>query len=388
MNKSRVISLFSGALGLDLGLESPSRRSMFPPFETVVCADVDKSCRETISKNRPEIQVFSDVKDVGKDSVDGDVCIVSGGPPCQSWSTAGRRKGFADARGSLILEFGRVVKELTPRFFVMENVRGLLSMATDDGKMAIDILLKAFDDIGYKTVHGILNAVEFGVPQFRERIVIIGSRDGEDIILPRATHFPVHQNLDYRWKTLRDTIMWGWPNDKHEYVELSPKRKKWMEKVPEGGNWKSLSDEDQRAAMGDAFFSGGGRTGFFRRLSMDEPSPTLVTSPSQKSTILCHPTETRPLSVQEYAAIQTFPDGWELEGSTQDKYRQLGNAVPILMGEAIGAALMATIDGGHSVKAARLRLEAPRKRAKKKKEEDALAEAGIQFWREENGKAD
>jgi DNA (cytosine-5)-methyltransferase 1 len=361
MGKRKIVSLFSGAMGLDLGLEGPTG-GLDGPLETIVCADSEKSCRETISQNRPGIQVFDDVREVGKDSVDGEICVVSGGPPCQSWSTAGRRKGFGDPRGSLILEFGRVVREISPRFFVMENVRGLLSMATDDGKMAINVLIDEFRKIGYKTVHGILDAVNFGVPQFRERLVVIGSRDDEDIFLPYPTHFPQHQNLLSRWNVLEDALLRV--HEEHEYLEFSKKRKKWMKKIPEGGNWKSLSDKDQRAAMGDAFFSDGGKTGFFRRLSREEPCPTLVTSPAQKSTTLCHPTETRPLSVQEYFEAQTFPDFWKLAGSTREKYKQLGNAVPSKLGEAIGNMLMSVMDGSHTVKAARM--DAGKKRRKVK----------------------
>ena len=381
MKTNKIVSLFSGAMGLDLGLEQ-SLVAGQDPFETVVCADNEESCRETIRKNRPKIQVLGDVKDVTRANVNRSVCIVSGGPPCQSWSTAGRRKGFGDPRGSLILEFGRVVRELRPRFFIMENVRGLMSMTTDDGKKAIDMLLKEFEDIGYKTVHGILDAVDFGTPQFRERLIVIGSRDSEGVFLPLPTHFQQHQVGRFRWRTLGDAIGPCSPRDfegiyvpvitplKHEHLEFSPKRKGWLEKIPEGGNWKNLSEEDQQAAMGNAIRSGGGKTGFFRRLSMAEPSPTLVTSPVQKSTTLCHPKKTRPLSVEEYSAIQTFPL-WEITGTTPEKYRQLGNAVPPLLGKAIGDMLMSVMQGDrHTVKTARRRAGKERKKTKRVSEDD------------------
>jgi DNA (cytosine-5)-methyltransferase 1 len=340
-----VLSLFSGAMGLDLGLEAAG-------FNTVACADSDATCRKTISVNRPEMRVFEDVTEVTKGM--DEPLIVSGGPPCQSWSTMGRRLGFSDPRGLLVMEFGRVVRELLPRFFVMENVKGLASMSSPDGRLALSVILDEFKETGYKTVHGVVDAVNYGTPQFRERLLVIGSRDDEGVFLPEPTHFRRHQDATMRWKTLGGAIR-DLEEDPGEYSPFSPKRAKWLEKIPPGANWNALSDEEKKEAMGGAFLSGGGKTGFFRRLTYEEPCPTLVTSPAQKSTLLCHPANTRPLSTREYARVQQFPDSWTFEGSLPDTYRQLGNAVPVGLGAAIGRMLKSVMDGGHTVKAARLR---------------------------------
>ena len=196
--------------------------------------------------------------------------------------------------------------------------------------------------------------MNYGVPQFRERFILIGSRDNEDIFLPIPTHFPVHQRMSCRWQTLGDCIQ-DLANYDGEYVQFSPKRLKYLQMVTEGQNWKSLPDDVAREALGGAYSAGGGKVGYYRRLSFSQPSPTLVTSPTQHATMMCHPTLDRPLSVQEYARIQQFPDDWALAGSTIDKYRQLGNAVPVGLARAIGEMLVAVADGTAEVKTKRFR---------------------------------
>jgi len=125
--------------------------------------------------------------------------------------------------------------------------------------------------------------------------------------------------------------------------------------VPEGGNWKNLPSDILQEAMGGAYKSGGGKVGFYRRLSYSQPSPTVVTSPIQKATMMCHPTQDRPLSVSEYARIQQFPDSWKIIGTTVDKYRQIGNAVPVGLAKAIGAAIVSVADGTSTIQVKRIR---------------------------------
>ena len=218
----------------------------------------------------------------------------------------------------------------------------------------LDVILSEFDKLGYKTVYGVLDAVNYGAPQFRERFVLIGSRDHEDIFLPVPTHFQMHQNPEYRWRTVGDVIT-GLENDDQECATLSDERKHYLRMVPEGGNWRNLPEELIPLAMGGAYESGGGKVGFFRRLAYNQPSPTVVTSPVQKATMMCHPTLDRPLSVKEYARIQQFPDNWIFVGTTAAKYRQIGNAVPVGLGEAIGKALIATADEAAVVQTKRFR---------------------------------
>lgn len=356
-----VVSLFSGAMGLDIGLNQAGLR-------VAVSQDVDHWCVETMRRNA-HVAVEGDIRTLvasdpscafllnagglSKESV----FAVVGGPPCQSFSTAGKRLGVEDARGQLYLEFINVVSALRPRFFIMENVKGLASMPSDPldkkSKPVLQDILEAFRAIGYNTVHGVLDAVHYGTPQFRERLVIVGSRDGEDVYLPFPTHFPKHQNPTMRWQTLGDAI--GDLCDVGAHAKFSPAVMQYLKLLPEGGNWKNLPKELTEKAMGGAFTSGGGKVGFYRRLSRSEPSPTLVTSPIQKATMLCHPTELRPLSIREYARIQKFPDEWKFEGKTADCYRQIGNAVPTPLGCALGQMLLSVAKGDSHVHAKRMR---------------------------------
>jgi len=357
-----VVSLFSGAMGLDLGLMSAG-------LHVAVSQDYDKWCVETIRRNG-HVAVEGDIRELISNDPScefllspaklrrEDVFAVVGGPPCQSFSTAGRRKGVEDERGTLYEQFLHVVTTIRPRFFVMENVKGLMSMPSDPAdkksKPLLDAILGHFKKIGYHTVHGIVDAVHYGTPQFRERLVIIGSRDNEAIFLPAPTHFHMHQNPDMRWRTLHDAIG-DIQGDCGPHANFSPKIAHYLNMVPEGGNWKSLPAHEAAAAMGGAYESGGGKVGFYRRLSYSEPSPTLVTTPTQKATLLCHPRETRPLSVREYARIQQFPDTWKFEGSITECYRQIGNAVPVPLGRAIGQVLMSVALGNSEVRVKRMR---------------------------------
>jgi len=356
-----VVSLFSGAMGLDLGL-------MAAGLHVAVSQDIDKWCIQTIRSNG-HVAVEGNIRELiaSEPSCNfllrparlrqSDVFAVVGGPPCQSFSTAGKRKGVFDQRGSLYSQFLHVVDEFRPRFFVMENVKGLASMLSDPeeprSEPLLDIILSHFATIGYHTVHGVVDAVHYGTPQFRERLVIVGSRDNEPIYLPAPTHFHRHQNPKMRWHTLMDAI--GDLEDVGNYSSFSKRALAFLNMVPEGGNWKSLPANITKDAMGGAYESGGGKVGFYRRLSYSEPSPTLVTSPVQKATMLCHPRETRPLSVKEYARIQGFPDSWKFSGSAAECYRQIGNAVPVPLGLAIGQMLISVAQGNSEIRVKRMR---------------------------------
>ncbi len=353
------ISLFSGAMGLDLGLEQSG-------IDIAIGQDFNSSCVQTMEAN-------------GRKAILGDICkiepeqllsasgltfgepfLICGGPPCQPFSTAGKRLGINDPRGSLFREYVRMIDVIRPRFFVMENVKGLMSspLKDENGKdtsgKVIDVILEEFSKLNYKTVYGVLDAVNYGVPQFRERFVMIGSRDNEDIFLPIPTHFQRHQNASNRWVTLGSAIK-DLENTSGECAEFSPARLKYLKMVPEGGNWRNLPPDIISEAMGGAYHSGGGKVGFYRRLSYAQPSPTVVTSPIQKATMMCHPTKDRPLSVSEYARIQQFPDSWKISGTLIDKYRQIGNAVPVGLAKAIGEAIISVADGTSTVQAKRIR---------------------------------
>ena len=352
-NNKDAISLFSGAMGLDIGLELAG-------LNVRIGQDNDAYCVETIKANGHKV-IGGDIRKIEPQQLldaigleKGEPFLVCGGPPCQSFSTAGKRLGISDPRGSLFMDFIRMIDFIRPRYFIMENVKGLMSSKAAEGLTALDIILSEFQKLGYKTVYGLLDAVNYGVPQFRERFVLIGSRDGENIFLPIPTHFQTHQEEDYRWIPLRDSIL-DLENKPGECTYFSSERIAFLKMVPAGGNWRNLPKDCVEKAMGGAYKSGGGKVGFYRRLSYNEPSPTLVTSPVQKASMLCHPEQDRPLSVREYARIQQFPDEWVFTGSLVSKYRQIGNAVPIGLGKALGRVLIATANGNATIQTKRIR---------------------------------
>ena len=368
MDKNRnVISLFSGAMGLDIGLARAG-------LNIVIGQDFDKSCVETMQANGHEV-LCGDIREIKAPDLlaetgmkVGEPFLIGGGPPCQPFSTAGKRLGINDPRGSLFMDFIRMIDYIRPRFFVMENVKGIISsplkhvpIEERDGSdpeqqlgTVLDVILNEFNKLNYKTVYGVLDAVNYGVPQFRERFVLIGSRDHEDIFLPVPTHFAVHQNEKYKWQSLSSAIR-DIEDAPGICESFSQERLKYLRLVPEGGNWRSLPEEMIEEAMGGAYRSGGGKVGFYRRLSYSEPCPTLVTSPVQKATMMCHPTQDRPLSIREYARIQQFPEEWVFTGTVASQYRQIGNAVPVGLAEQIGKAIIAAADNTAVVKTKRFR---------------------------------
>lgn len=358
-----VISFFSGAMGLDLGLEQAG-------LHVKICQDFDVSCVKTIEANGKNA-ILGDIRNIAPEDIlnktglkQGEAFLVCGGPPCQPFSTAGKRLGINDPRGSLFMDYIRMINYIRPRFFIMENVKGIMSsplktesdqpLDKNSPKTVLDVILSEFEKLEYKTVYGILDAVNYGVPQFRERFVLIGSRDHEDIFLPIPTNFQMHQNKEMLWKTTGDVIK-DLEKNPGECASFSSDRLKYLRMIPEGGNWKDLPKDILEKAMGGAYLSGGGKVGFYRRLSYSQPSPTVVTSPVQKATMMCHPTQDRPLSIKEYARLQQFPEDWNFVGTTSAKYRQIGNAVPVGLAKAIGKAIIATAEKAGSIKTKRFR---------------------------------
>jgi DNA (cytosine-5)-methyltransferase 1 len=358
-----IISLFSGALGLDLGLEAAG-------FKVKVAVECNRFAAETIRQNRPDIVLIEKrIEDIStKEILDaaglraGDPAVVTGGPSCQAFSTAGQRGSMSDPRGIMFRAFLRVVREARPRFFVMENVKGVLSAAvrhrplgrrgpghpalTADERLgsALMQILRELRRTGYYTVFDLMNAADYGVPQTRERVAFIGSRDGEPVWIPESTHAREPTGDLKPWLTLRDVIGTArFKKKKPTFTPLAPSKARFLRLVPAGGNWKDLPENLQEEALGAAYVSWGGRSGFCRRLGWDRPAPALTTRPDSKATMLCHPEETRPLSIEEYATIQQFPWGWKFGGGVPQQYKQLGNAVPVGLGSAIGFSLRAAM---------------------------------------------
>jgi DNA (cytosine-5)-methyltransferase 1 len=320
------IELFAGAGGLALGLEKAG-------IKCLALNEIDPWACKTLRANRPQWNVMEgDVAQLSFVSYKGQVDIVTGGFPCQAFSYAGKKLGLNDARGTLFYEFARVVKETMPPICVGENVRGLLKH--EDGR-TIAGMVSILDEIGYNVVPPkILKAIFYKVPQKRERVLIVGIR--KDFPM-EWFEFPKPYKKIYN---LRDVLKKGELFDSDVPESAGSKyplsKKKVMEMVPEGGYWRDLPLEIQIQYMAGSFHLGGGKTGIARRMSWDEPSLTLTCSPAQKQTERCHPNETRPFTVREYARIQTFPDDWQFAGSLSQQYKQIGNAVPVNLAREVG----------------------------------------------------
>lgn len=324
--KFTSIDLFAGAGGTALGLEHAG-------FSHGVLVEYDKHACATLRMNRPNWNVLEqDVTQVDFSQYKNKIDVVEGGFPCQSFSYAGKRLGFTDTRGTLFYEFARCVKEVQPKIAIGENVKGLIRH--DDGK-TLKAMLNTLDELGYNVAWKLLRAQYLDVPQKRERVVIIAVR--KDLKIPIL--FPQERNYTI---SMREALKDCPPSVGQEY----PKHKKEiLDLIPGGGYWRNLPLELQKKYMGASFYMGGGKTGMARRLSWDEPSLTLTCSPAQKQTERCHPGETRPLNVREYARVQTFPDKWNFGGSVGAQYKQIGNAVPVNLGYHIGRCAIAMLEG-------------------------------------------
>ncbi len=325
------IELFAGGGGLALGMEKAG-------FHHVMLNEFDHAACQTLKTNRPGWNVIEgDVHDIDFTPYRGKVDFLSGGFPCQAFSYAGEKRGFEDARGTLFFELARAVKEIQPKVFMGENVRGLF---THENGQTLQVIKDVIADLGYTLIEPrVLKAIMYQVPQKRERLILIAIRN--DIADKVTFHWPApyHKIL-----TLRDAFYKGilYNIDVPDSIgQKYPQRKKEiMDMVPMGGNWNSLPLEIQKEYLKGSFGLGGGKTGIARRLSLDEPSLTLTCAPAMKQTERCHPLETRPLNVREYARIQTFPDDWQFCGKMDAQYKQIGNAVPVNLAAAIGRAVI------------------------------------------------
>lgn len=366
----KVVSLFTGAGGLDVGLDQVGG------FDLLACVELQSRFCETLRVNRdagrfgtPRTRIVE--ADLSKFDpyvlmdelglVPGELDVLVGGPPCQSFSTAGRRGTISDPRGQLIWDYLRFVEALRPRYFLMENVRGLLSAALQhrtiaerperggppllDEEKPGSVVEAWIDDLGkidggaYRVDIFEVNSVNYGGPQLRERVLFIGNRESKCVDFPEPTHGPTESHPDLLpFRTLGEALD-GLIEDVPVLMDFSPRKKRYLEQVPPGGNWRMLPTDVAMESMGKAFFAKGGRSGWWRRLSRDLPCPTITTLPNHSSTSMCHPDEVRVLSVGECARVQEFPDGWVFSGSPAQQMQQVGNAVPARLGMVAGSVL-------------------------------------------------
>lgn len=387
-----AVSLFSGAGGLDLGIEQAGAGRL--QFRAWIESDPD--ARATLEANRPELlghpAFFRDVAQVEPAELmrharlaPHETFLLVGGPPCQAFSTAGLRQTVNDQNGKVVQHYFDMVRELRPRFFVFENVRGLLSAALkhrplterlfpqevpDDkeaqlGSVLQRLVLPSFRRLGYEVVFGLLNAADYGTAQVRHRLFVIGSRDRElrSAVYRKQTSRPMmpldlvppthHVHAPYPpikpWRTLRDAIghLADQPLAPEDAYTYSQERAAVFAQIPPGKNWTYVRNHPQlfvpgylERIMGGAFYSGGGKEGFWRRLAWDKPTPTLTAQPQQLSTSLCHPEHERPLSIPEYAALQDFPPEYRIVGSKSARYKLIGNAVPVQLARALGCVIL------------------------------------------------
>ena len=330
-----TIELFAGAGGLALGVEKAG-------FKTIGLVEIDKDACDTLRKNRQDWNVVcDDIENVsGKDLEKffnikkGELDLLSGGAPCQAFSYAGKRLGLEDARGTLFYHYAVFLEKLQPKMFLFENVRGLL---THDGGKTYSTILDIFEKSGYKIYKEVLNAWDYGVAQKRERLITVGIRND----LAERVDYKFPKPHEYK-PVLKDIL-----KDVPESVGIpyGENKRKIFELVPPGGYWRDIDPEIAKQYMKSCWDMEGGRTGILRRMSMDEPSLTVLTSPSQKQTERCHPLEARPFTVRENARCQSFPDEWEFCGSVMSQYKQVGNAVPVNLAYEVAREICESLKG-------------------------------------------
>ena len=333
-----AIELFAGGGGLALGVEKAG-------FDTIGLIEFDYDATATLRHNRPNWPVIhDDIANISCENLEerfnilsGDLDLLSGGAPCQAFSYAGKRLGLEDARGTLFFHYAVFLKKLQPKTFLFENVRGLL---THDGGRTYETMLQIFAQEGYTIQKQVLNAWDYSVAQKRERLITIGVRND----LTDAVKIAFPEQHSYK-PVLRDVLQDVPQSDGTQYSEY---KRNIFKLVPPGGYWRDIPPEIAKQYMRTCWDMGGGRTGILRRLSMDEPSLTVLTSPSQKQTDRCHPLEPRPFTVRENARVQSFPDTWMFCGSVGSQYKQVGNAVPVNLAYEVAAQIYKGLEDAQS----------------------------------------
>lgn len=337
------IELFAGAGGLALGLEKAD-------FKHKALIEIDKYASATLRENFESDSVWeSDITKLNPEdlNITEEIDLISGGAPCQSFSYAGLRKGIEDARGTLFYDYARFIKYFRPKMFVFENVRGLIN---HDNGNTLKTILNIFKKLDYHIDWNLLKAIDYEVAQKRERIFIVGIR--KDVYNDKGEYkFP--KKID-KFLTLKDVLKDVPDSPGTVYPES---KRRVLDLVPPGGYWRDLPEDVAKEYMGKSYYLGGGKTGMARRMSWDEPSLTLTTSPQQKQTERCHPDETRPFTIREYARIQSFPDSFVFIGSINNVYKQIGNAVPVNLAYHVGLSLKEYLNKGDVNNASRRNTE-------------------------------
>ena len=321
--KFNFIEVCAGGGGLSCGLCNSG-------LHPILLNDIDKNSCETLKLNHPETNIYNgSFTEIDYTKYINKCDILCGGVPCQSFSYAGKQKGLDDKRGDLIIKFSEMINIIKPKIFMIENVKGLLTHNKGETiKHVINNCLNKYDN--YNIDYKLIKCVRHKIPQKRERIVIIG------ILKKYKFNFNFPEESD-DIITMKDALKNVPKSIGAKYPE---KKIKYFEKIPPGGCWINLDIDDQKEYLGNGYYSGGGKRGLLRKLSWSEPCLTILCSPAQKNTERCHPDENRPLTVRESARIQTFSDDYKFSGSMSSQYSQIGNAVPVRLGELLGLELI------------------------------------------------
>ena len=332
-NAPRLVSLFSGCGGMDVGFDQAG-------FQRVWANDFDSDAQAVFRLNLGEID-GRDITTVPEDEIP-DCDIITAGFPCQPFSNAGNRKGVYDERGELYLECLRIIERKKPRAVLFENVKGLLSSKHQSGKKLIDVIKEDLEKLGYRVNYKVVNASDYGVPQNRERMILVGIRNdiGKTFEFPPVIADKSQLTLRHILNVPADT-----PNQS-SFWPYSPQAQSMIEQIPEGGSWKSIPYENlsPRFKKIRDDMKRYHAPNFYRRFSLDEINGTITASAQPENCGITHPIENRRYTIREIARIQTFPDDFLfLDGSLKDivaMYKVIGNAVPAKLAYEIGKAIM------------------------------------------------
>ncbi len=343
MMQYSAIDLFSGAGGLHLGFENAG-------VKINLCLDNDALVERTHKRNYPHIPFMNaDIREVSYDSLkkylnDGSVDIVIGGPPCQGFSTIGKRvssnplvRAQHDPRNELVITYAKLINAIKPKFIVMENVKGILTMQKGEYlKTVLSELRKA----GYSVDYKLINMADYGVPQIRERVIILGNRLGLPVSFPPPDHSNNPQDglpgWVPCWSVLEDLVaMKDNPGFNHVALKHTEKNIARYQMIPEGGRLpeKDLPKELYRKNFGNTY----------KRLNRNRPALTMVPG---NDAFPIHPSLHRSLTVREAARIQTFPDTVIFEGNRRQQGHQVGNAVPPLFSQKLANFIIQQLNRG------------------------------------------
>lgn len=356
MSKYKIVDLFAGVGGLSYGF------SKLDEFEIIMANEIETDISKAYSLNHPYVNMINcDINDLTEEVIreaigDNIIDVVVGGPPCQSYSTLGKRQ--MDDRANLFMQYKRVLSIIKPRAFVFENVAGILSM--DKGKLFKNVQGE-FEELGYKLKYKILNAVDYGVPQQRERVILVGFLNDNRYEYPEPTH---GDNL-IPYVILKDAIGdlpvigSGQTNNEYasdvsnaflEFVRKNGTTELTEHSAPKNGDhliriMQALKDGQSKDDLPEEIRPKSGYGNTYAKLWWEKPSTTITRNFACPSSSRCiHPRDSRAMSIREGARLQSFPDDYQFYGADGMKRLEIGNAVPPLLSMAIAKEMLKALE--------------------------------------------